>query len=114
MLCGAKISSASSAGRVPLFFGGRASEVLRKLRKEVLPEERAPMMRMLRRGQLGCIFDETYQSDLLEWSWVLPSSNPPRAVDCADRTAGIAVPSTMCHALSTSVWIYPFAISTSI
>ena len=47
--CGANISSASSAGLVPLFFGGRASEVLRKLRKEVLPDERAPMMRMLNR-----------------------------------------------------------------
>jgi hypothetical protein len=114
VLCGAKISSASSVGRVPLFFGGRASEVLRKLRKDVLPEERAPMMRMLIRGQVGCIFDENYQLDLLEWSWVLPSSDPPRAVDCADCAAGIAVTSTMRHALSSSVWVHPVAIATSI
>jgi hypothetical protein len=32
---------------VPLFFGGRAREVLRKLRKDVLPEARAPMIRIL-------------------------------------------------------------------
>jgi hypothetical protein len=49
--CGAKISSAISAGRVPLFFAGRAREVLRKLRNEVLPDERAPMMRMLYTSQ---------------------------------------------------------------
>jgi hypothetical protein len=42
------MSSTSSFGRLPpRFFGGRAREVLRKLRKEVLPEERAPMMRIL-------------------------------------------------------------------
>jgi hypothetical protein len=32
---------------VPLFFEGRAREVLRKLRKDVLPEARAPMIRIL-------------------------------------------------------------------
>jgi hypothetical protein len=35
---------------VPLFLAGRASEVFRKLRKLVLPEDRVPMMRMLWRG----------------------------------------------------------------
>lgn len=43
------MSSTSSAGRVPLFFAGRAREVLRKLRNEVLPDDRDPMMRMLRK-----------------------------------------------------------------
>jgi len=38
----------SSVGLAPLFFAGRAREVLRKLRKEVLPAERAPMMRILK------------------------------------------------------------------
>jgi len=41
------MSSASSVGRVGLFFAGRAKEVLRKLKKEVFPDERAPMMRIL-------------------------------------------------------------------
>lgn len=113
MLCGANISSASSVTRAPLFFGGRASEVLRKLRNDVLPEDRAPMMRMLCESQLECRLDEAYRLDLLEWSRVLPSSDSPRAVDCADGAAGIAVTSSMCHALSTSVRIYPVAISTS-
>lgn len=99
---------------MPLFFAGRASEVLRKLRKDVLPEDRAPMMRILDRCQLECISDGAYRLDLLEWSRVLPSSDSPRAIDCADRTAGIAVTPTMCHALSTSVWIYPVAIPTPI
>ena len=99
---------------MPLFFGGSASEVFRKLRKDVLPEDRAPMMRMLDRSQLECNFDKAYQLDLLEWSWVLPPSDPPRAVDCADRTAGVAVTSAMRHALSTSVWVHPVAIPTPI
>jgi len=47
--CGANISSASSVGRAPLFFAGRAKEVLRKLRNEVLPDERAPIIRILRK-----------------------------------------------------------------
>jgi hypothetical protein len=114
VLCGAKISSASSLGRVPLFFAGRASEVLRKLRKDVLPEDRAPMMRILCMSQLECNLAESSRLDLLKWSRVLPSSDSPRAVDRADRAAGIAVTSTVCHALSTSVWIHPVAIPTSI
>jgi hypothetical protein len=44
---GANISSASSVGRAPLFLAGRAKEVLRNSRKEVFPDERAPMMRIL-------------------------------------------------------------------
>ena len=65
-------------------------------------------------SQVGCIFDELCQLDLLEWSWVLPSSDPPRTVDCADCAAGIAVTSTMGHAFSTSVWIHPVATTTPI
>jgi len=34
---------------MPLFFAGRAREVLRNSRKEVLPDERAPMMRILQK-----------------------------------------------------------------
>lgn len=33
------------------FFGGRASEVFRKFKNDVLPEFWLPMMRMLRNGQ---------------------------------------------------------------
>lgn len=36
-----------SAARAGFFLAGRAREVLRKLRNEVLPDERAPIIRML-------------------------------------------------------------------
>lgn len=48
---------------------------------------------------------------LLEWRRVFPSPHPPRAVDRAHSTAGIAVPTTMGHALGASIWIYPVAIA---
>ena len=41
------MSSASSDGRLDLFFGGRAREVFRNSRNEVFPDERAPMIKML-------------------------------------------------------------------
>ena len=45
-LCGAKTSS-DPVGRALLFLAGSAREVLRKLRNEVLPDEREPMIRIL-------------------------------------------------------------------
>lgn len=47
---GANISSANGSG-FDLFLGGIAREVLRKLRKDVLPAPRAPMMRTLQSCQ---------------------------------------------------------------
>ncbi len=45
------MSSASSVGRFDLFFGGSAREVLRNSRNDVLPDDCAPMIRMLEQSQ---------------------------------------------------------------
>lgn len=50
------------------------------------------------RGRVGC-------HDLLEWCGVLSSPDPSGTVHGTDRTTGIAVPSTMCHALGASVGV---------
>jgi hypothetical protein len=50
--CEPKTSSGRSVGRVPLFFGGSAREVFRKLRKDVFPEHWAPIMRILRNSSV--------------------------------------------------------------
>ena len=99
------MSSASSVGRVARFLAGRAREVLRKLRKEVLPEDRVPMMRMLLRGQRVTSTRRILAGDLLERRRVLPPTDPARAVDGAHGAAGIAVSTAMGHALSACVRI---------
>ena len=89
---------------MPLLLAGRASEVLRKFRNEVLPAEVAPMMRILRIGQFEDL-KHVYDGDLLEWCWILPSSHSARTIDCADRTAGVTISATMCHAFRSGIWI---------
>jgi hypothetical protein len=46
------VSNTSSGPRAARFFGGKAREALRKLRKEVFPEFLAPTTRMLFGSQL--------------------------------------------------------------
>ena len=109
------MSSTSSVGRVPLFLAGRASEVLRKFRKLVLPEDRVPMMRILLKGGLGqpvtsyLILFLYHLSqggeNLLERRRVLPPTDAARAVDGAHGTTGIAVAATMGHALGARVGV---------
>ena len=52
--------------------------------------------------------------DLLERCGVLPSSDSARAVDGANRAAGIAVSSPMRHALGPSIRIHVLAIPATI
>jgi hypothetical protein len=89
---------------VPLFFAGRAREVLRKLRKEVLPEAREPMMRILWR--VSCDACWSQQGTILKWCRVLPPTDSARAVDGAHSAAGIAVAATVGHALRPRVRVH--------
>ena len=65
---------------------------------------------------VGTAFNEheTVTQDSLEGRWVLPSSHSAGAVDSANCAAGIAVSSTVCHALSSSVRVDIIAASSSV
>jgi hypothetical protein len=100
---------------VPLFFGGRAREVLRKLRKDVLPEARAPMIRML--GNRSVSTDHglnDLEGYVLERGRVFTPAHSAWRVDCADCAGRVRVSASMGHRLGASVRIYPFSTPVSI
>src|SRR2546423_11140986 len=96
----------SSGPRAARFFGGKARDALRKLRKEVFPEFVAPKRRTLSRSARRYCHEEG--GSLLVRRRVSSSPDPSGVCHCADSTAGVAVSSSMCHAFRSSVWVDRF------